>query len=526
MGSKRSVALCLGGLVVATVSPETAAHAGGLYLPGIGAVSTGRAGASTASVDNPEALLLNPAKLTELHGTQIMIGASLIDLHLSFDRVGSYDAVAGKDLAWEGQDYPTVSDSSSPPVGIGPFQVIPIGAVTSDLGGRVPGLTIAGGLYVPQSYPIRNVGGRYRIDDPVVPPPPSRYDIVEQGAEFFVTTIGAGYRVLPSLDIGGRLAVGAGHLTARTFLWGLPNFDEYTGNEADFRLDVRDNFIPSWGLGATFRPTPEIEVAAQYTGELAFVGEGTAKVSLSQYLSLAGIPAEITAAPDDEARCAKGGTNELLKACADLTLPMSASLAGRYKFLDANGRERGDIELDLGWENWGAQRASSFLVVVDAKLNNIVNLKDGLIRHGFRDTWAARLGGSYRLAVAAQQVTLRGGVAYDTAAAKDGWERLDFDGASRTTLALGASLHTSRVDIDLGGGAILEGTRTVGEACNPTLLNRGCDGTGTETPVEDRSGADPVNPVFDPNSQTENPINHGRFSSHYVLLMLGATTHF
>jgi long-subunit fatty acid transport protein len=522
MAVSRSIALCLGLLAAWSVP----ASAGGLYLPGIGAVSTARAGASTASVDNPEALLLNPARLVELRGTQLMIGASLIDLHLAFDRFGSYDAIDGKDLSWEGQDHPSVTDSSNPPIGIGPFQVIPMAAVTTDLGGRIPGLTVAGGMYVPQSYPLRNMGGAYRIDDPVVPPPPSRYDIVEQGAELFVTTIGAGYRVLPSLDIGARLAIGVGRITARTFLWGVPNFDEYTGNDADFKLDVRDNFMPSAGFGVSFHPRKEIDVAAQYTGEFAFVGKGSADVTVSQYLSLAGIPAEITATPDDEARCAKGGTNENLKACADLTLPMSASLAGRYKFFDSAGQERGDVELDLGWENWSAQRASSFLVVVDAKINNVVALKDGLIRHGFRDTFAARLGGSYRVPLGAQLLTLRAGVAYDTAAAKNGWERLDFDGAARTTVALGASLRTTRVQFDLGGGAVLEGTRAVGTLCNPTPTNRGCNGTNVDAPPEDRTGADPINPIFDPNSQSESPVNHGKFSSHYLLLMVGATTFF
>lgn len=527
---RRPRVLVVLGALAGVVGPSAPrALAGGLYLPGIGAVSTGRAGASTASVDNPEALLLNPAKLADLPGTHVMVGASLIDFDLSFDRFGTYDELSTRDVAWEGADHPTMHDDSSPPIGVGPFQIIPMIAVSSDLGSCIPGLTLAAGLYTPQSYPFRSVGADYHIDDPVEPPPPTRYDIVEQGAEFFVTSVGASYRISPKLDVGARLSVGVGRITARTFLWGLPNYEESTRNEAVFALDVRDNFIPSGGLGVAYRPTREIELAAQYTGELALVGEGTAEVQLSQYLTLAGIPAEITAAPDDEARCARGGTAEKLKACADLTLPMSASIAGRYRFFDANGRERADVELDLGWENWSGERSSSFLVVVDAKLNGLVSLKDGIIHHGFQDTFAARLGGSYHIPLGEQgqrELIVRGGVAYDTAAAKSGWERIDFDGAARTTLAAGASFRTERLQLDLGVGTILEGTRTVGEPCNPTLLDRGCDGQNRDALPEDRSGADPINPLFDSRSQAENPVNHGTYSSHYLLLMLGATARF
>ena len=57
--------------------------------------------------------------------------------------------------------------------------------------------------------------------------------------------------------------------------------------------------------------------------------------------------------PDNEATCGRGGTQDALKACIGLALPRNAQIAGRYKFLDAAGLLRGDVELDLDWENWG-----------------------------------------------------------------------------------------------------------------------------------------------------------------------------
>ena len=51
----------IGGGVVAAMS--SVALAGGLFVPGSGAVSTSRAGAAVASTDDGEALSINPAGL-------------------------------------------------------------------------------------------------------------------------------------------------------------------------------------------------------------------------------------------------------------------------------------------------------------------------------------------------------------------------------------------------------------------------------------------------------------------------------
>ena len=47
------------------LAAPAAAHAGGLFLPGSGAISTSRAGAAIASTDDGEALGINPAGLAK-----------------------------------------------------------------------------------------------------------------------------------------------------------------------------------------------------------------------------------------------------------------------------------------------------------------------------------------------------------------------------------------------------------------------------------------------------------------------------
>src|SRR3954470_17274492 len=89
------------------------AHAGGLFVPGSGAVSTARAGASVASTDDGEALSINPAGLAKAGGVQITISATLIQYFMSFSRRGTYDTVANPDgtpRPYNGDAYATVEN--------------------------------------------------------------------------------------------------------------------------------------------------------------------------------------------------------------------------------------------------------------------------------------------------------------------------------------------------------------------------------------------------------------------------------
>jgi hypothetical protein len=129
-------------------------------------------------------------------------------------------------------------------------------------------------------------------------------------------------------------------------------------------------------------------------------------------------------------------------------------------------------------------------------------------------------------------IIARGGLSYDTAAAKKGWERADIDGAARTMIAAGASYAMKRTSIDVGFGVILEGTRTDPRTCNPSAgPMMGCNpngttGTGTDQLPENRQGPDPINPLLTANSQFENPVNAGTYKSHYLLFTLGFKTWF
>ena len=548
------------GIAALAVLPGLAA-AGGLLLPGAGAVSTSRAGAAVASADDGEAMVLNPAGIAKATGTTITLTAAIFDYAMEFQRRGSYDTVPGESYPYAGQSFAPVRNDASPPLGIGPMQPVPLFAVLSDLGGRVPGLHVGGGVYIPNAYPFRdlctelpNGAGcqKYQFNvNPTIPPPPTRYDVMKQDAAVLLPSLVAAYRILPELDVGGRVTWGYASVKSTTAVWGTANanYEEDIKKDGVINAEVSDSFVFGFGLGATYRPTPHLELAANYTSELDIYGKGTATSQLGPSAGIPGLATTIGPADDAAARCAKGGTPDALKACIGFALPRSAQLAGRYKFLDATGRLRGDVELDLGWENWGKTCSdadfssgkcvspSDYRVVIDSRVfvngAPVLDLNDAKLSHGFQDTYAIRAGGSYHLPVGAargdgsrNEVILRGGLGYETATAKTGWLRADIDGAARTTITAGAAYRMQRFEISAGGGAILEGSPSNPNAgggstpCNPTTADMTCNGSTTH------QGPDPVNPILAPSNQTLNPVNQGDYKSHYVLLMLGVSAWF
>ncbi|HEY5937105.1 MAG TPA: outer membrane protein transport protein [Kofleriaceae bacterium] len=531
-----------GTLLFVVVCYGASAHAGGMYLPGSGAISTSRAGAAIASVDSGEALGLNPAGLAKTTGTTITLSMAIIDYAMKFQRRGTYDAIPNVDLPYEGQPYPLVEDASTAPLGIGGFQPIPVFAVTTDLGGLVPNLTLAAGIYAPNSYPFRDLcthqPGRgcvkYVLNrDPNELPNPARYDVVDRDAKLFMPTLAASYRISPTLDVGARFGWGFSSVSSSIHVWSAPgNVVEDVGGDGLLEVEGKDNFVPSYGVGFTFRPTPTIEIAGTYNSEIQIRGKGTARTELGERSGASGIEVMVVPIPDEFAQCAPGGKVGAFKACINAQLPRTATVGARYKFL-GGGDERGDIELNVGWENWGNPASTDYRVQIDSEIvtsgGGGLAIKPNVVRHGFQDVFTARLGGSWRFPLGANKLIARGGIGHDTAAARTGWQRASIDGAARTTITAGAGLRTKRFQIDAGFGVVLEGSNNNPGECNPTSPipdELGCNGDGVQRPLEDRQGPDPINPLVVPDQQLEAPTNQGVFESRYVMFMLGATTWF
>ena len=96
---RRVLALAL--LIAGTFCGAAARAAGLTYLdPGPRALA--RAGAVTASVDDASAVVLNPARLALLPGSEVFAALTLVDLRQSFSRAGATSTGGGGGAGLDG----------------------------------------------------------------------------------------------------------------------------------------------------------------------------------------------------------------------------------------------------------------------------------------------------------------------------------------------------------------------------------------------------------------------------------------
>jgi long-subunit fatty acid transport protein len=509
----------------ALVWAPAAASAGGLYVPGAGPQAQARAGAFTAKADDPSALFHNPAGFAKQTGTVILVGANFLGYSLAFQRTGAYEDASGVDLAYEGDPYPEVKNESSPAVGLGSFQAVPMISVSTDFGLELP-VRFGFGLMSPHAYPNRDFLPDYEFQAAGVAPPPQRYDNMDTEAMVVLPSVAVAYRVTDQIDVGARLSWGFADIKATSYVWGIRNYEEWIARDGVFHLEITDKFVPAFGFGALYRPTPAFEFGASYSSAANVDGKGTGTAVLGGDLTgIMGEQEEVVPVDDEYAQCAPGGTPDALKACLALTLAQTATVGGRWILRDVEGGERADVEFNVKWENWSS--GADFHVIVDGESSITgIPLNETYIRHGYQDVFSFRLGGSYALPVAQNKLILRAGGAYDTRTAPLNYQRVDQDGSRRATLAAGLAYETAKLRIDLGGGFVFEPEREVVNDCNPVSSDEGCIGDGTMTPQADRESPDPIAPIVGPNNQFESPYNAGTYNSHYLLFSLGATYQF
>lgn len=508
--------------LAAMVGSESVADAGGLFVPGAGPVAQGRAGAFAARADDPSAIAHNPAGFAKLDGTQLYVGANFLRYVMSYKRAGVYEPVLNDPQPdYVGQPFPTIEHNQDSAIGFLGFQTLPTFAVSTDLGHPEWPVRFGFGLYGPQAFPNRGFGSEVTLANGTVAPAPQRYDVVEQEIILSAPSLIVAYSPTSYLDIAVRGSWGFGSAQGSKTLWTLRNYEEDPGQDSLFTLsDAKDNFIPMFGAGVLLRPTNNIELGAAWAskGELRAQGTGSSEIGTG---SPFGADVAIIPRPDNETKCAKGGVEGALKACLATDLAQSATIAGRYIFRNAEGKERADIELDVKWENWADAGVST--VHVDGMIDVTgVFLEPVVNTHGFEDVISTRLGGSYRVDLAGGELEIRGGAAYDTRTAPSSWSRVDQDNKRRATFASGLGFSKGRYRLDLGLGGVWEPDTTVG-VCKgpygPSDMDRDC--LATPTAVDDRDQPSPGQPLFPNASQKESPFNSGTYKSHYLMFSTG-----
>ncbi len=516
----------------AILSGAENANVGGTTIPGYGAKAQSRAGAFTVKASDATAIFHNPAGLARQTGSHLHLSTNFINFQQAFTREGSYEACTDDKcppggLPYTGQPYGRVENQGHGRASIGDYAMIPLLAASSDFGLETP-FVFGAGIFAPSAgsaaRDYRN--GYIPGEDPNRPPPPQRYDVLYQEAVLLLPSIAVGYRVNDRLSLGARLSWGFGNVKAETMVWGLRNFDEWDGFDSHVAIEAKDNFIPAVGIGAIYKLREDIELGANYRSSTKLHAKGTAVATPGAGTLINGLSPLMpkTSAPY---RCGAGGTAFASIACLQIAQPQVASVGARWISYDKVGRERADVEFDIQWENWSATSTTRALVDVTTP-----TLPNGLFpsesKHGFKDSFSFRLGGSYALVQSeTSHVELRGGLAHDTETAPLSWTRLDQDGFPRTSAALGVGAAFSGYELDLGIGYVYEGVRVVDHnGCNPTADNLGCANTGFETPFDERTAPDPGQPINADEFKTESPFNAGRYEQSYTQVSVGLSKRF
>ena len=500
MASKGSPTMVVGFAALALAAGPS--WAGGQYAGDNGSLAAQRAGAFTARADDPTALYYNPAALFRIGDhRQVFLGVNLVSFDQSFQRDGSYrHDTNGDDPTYAGDPYPTVHND-------GPVQPVPFVAAAFTTGK----LALAIGVFAPHGYGTRNYPDSVRTVSGAQAPAPQRYDIISQQGVIALPSAGFAYPIKDGVTVGARASYGFAHLQTRRFAQGLANRAELSDRDTDATIDVSDNKIITWGAGIHVHTSPGWELGASYSAPIEIHARGTADVELGDLLRniMPGQETQIVPVPDAMAQCAPGGAVGAIKTCLDMALPQTAQAGLRWINRDDGGRELGDLEIDVRWENWSA--VDKIVAVMDGQNSTVaqpVNPSD--VRHGFEDVYSARLGGS-RVFGDQRQYMASFGLGYESAAAPTSWTRLDVDTAPRFSASGGLSVDVGSFRVDAGVAIVDPADRHVYDT--PVDQTNATARVQPDVPV-------PLQPA---DAQPYHPFNAGSYATRYLIASFGLT---
>ena len=319
-------------------------------------------------------------------------------------------------------------------------------------------------------------------------------------------------------------------------VWSAPgNVVEDVGGDGLLEVNGKDNFVPSYGarLHVSGRRRRS-RSAASTTPRSRSSAKGTAKTSSARARARRGSRSWSCRFPTSS-RCARRAARSARSRRASAReLPRSATLGGRYKFLGANGEERGDIELERRLGELGQQRRLG--LPRDDRLGDRDRgrrrLRDQAERRAPRLPGRLQRAARRQLAVPvgeqhadrARRRRLRHRGREEGLAARRYRRRRAHDDHRRRGLSHGAASRSTPASASCSRAR----TNNPGD-CNPISPRPnelGCNRDGVQAPLDDRRGPDPINPLLVPDQQLQAPVNQGVFKSHYVMFMLGATTWF
>ncbi|MFT5357897.1 MAG: long-subunit fatty acid transport protein [Polyangiales bacterium] len=479
--------------VLATISWESTAMAGGVEFPAAGTSALGRGGAAHARPGNPMSLLYNPAALASISGIQISLQTHLAIFSSCMQRDGNYsmDLSLASDNAFtaasgEAGDEASLADMRLPEMCNSAFPgVIPELVLSWRVHEKV-GLAI--GFLAPPGVANQQYGesttlanGRTYVGTQDGLPAPTRYMLVESSALLAFPTIGLGVAVHPRVHLG--LAFGSGFgvfdLSSVTRATGG---DDFSGDVLT-QVSVSDAFVPR--LTASVHTIPhdnlDISLTFMWTDDVRAKGD----VNLQSGYYQDEVLAELTI-PNATFEIPQPWSLALGIRYAQRLAPRSratnlSQLSGQVE--DEMSNERWDIELDVVYErNSGFNNLTTQLPPCSAPncgsqfQNGDPGNRWGLpipllgptispslpettrLPHRFKDQLSLRLGGDYNIIPGF--VSARAGLSYETKGVEGGFEQIDFQPFQRFGLHVGATMRFGNFDLSLAYAHLFQSSAT------------------------------------------------------------------
>jgi long-chain fatty acid transport protein len=419
-GAAAALALVAVALLVVGLSHERGARAGGLTMAGHGVRGLARGGAFTAGGDDPGGIWYNPAAVAASDGLQVLLDGAIVLYRMDYTRVDS-----------GGNLLPTVKND-------GPIVPIPTLAASRRLWRK---LYVGGSFSAPFAplprYPRPNYGAcdassPSHCIDSVTTDAPQRYSLISLvGTLFLQLDLAFAYEIIPQLVV----AVSLQNLFANfVTMTSVTSYNGFSSGPEDPEFDclgqmkMTDLFNPSAKFGVLVKPHPMIRLGASL--QLPYWVGGDASVNV-----------QLPATPLFAKSTVEGNQADIR-----LTFPLTLRIGAEIRPIPELR-----IEVGFDWEKW------SMLDAIRIRPKNIyINNLPGIDRYlvseidivlGFRDSFAARVGGEYSFSRV--PLVLRAGYFYERGAVEDAYASVLAADPNKHVVTLGAgyTLFGFRIDV-------------------------------------------------------------------------------
>ncbi|MEW5849926.1 MAG: outer membrane protein transport protein [Myxococcota bacterium] len=399
----RWVQRCL--LFLLAVTTTSGAQAAGFMISEIGPKAIGRGGAMVVNPDDPTALWLNPAGLSSVSGAQVYIDGSWVKLNSTFVRScrpscapTAYEKRYGSDTVtvsrhpdeelrevdgervggfWSGdvndkRDLILGKDGDS--VGVAqnrsPGRLIPFAAlaINGELIG-IPGLGLGFGAYGP------NTGGvLYDRNGP------QRYSVIESLPLEAIFEAAISYRFNRYLGFGLGLAFESIGTEQEVAISMDKDGRETRERDVDLRLNLREDFIPTFMVGFTSNPVAGLHIGGSFQP--------------TRYARATG-PVRLNAVNDQSWDLPLTFDGSNARGVGYFTTPAIARMGISYVF-----DKWFDVEVAAVREFWSSYthvRLDVQDLVIKSDLPVASGLPPTIQPKDYRDTWSLRAGGDFNI---------------------------------------------------------------------------------------------------------------------------------